>query len=60
LAHPDFLSDLGASSKKDDDMPYGGKRRRSRRKTEEAWIIAITALVLGSLEIIWITSLYKI
>jgi hypothetical protein len=39
-------------------MQGHGKRRRSRRKVEEAWIIAITVLALGSFGIFWIVSAY--
>jgi len=40
-------------------MPDKSRRRWSRRRTEEAWIIAITVLALSSMGLFWIASVYS-
>ena len=40
-------------------MPDQGRRRRSRRKREEAWLMAVTVLVLGTIGFFWILSVYN-
>jgi hypothetical protein len=43
-----------------DEMPGPARRHRSRRKMEEAWIVAISTLVLGSVAMLWFMYVYQV